>query len=165
MNAGGDTYFDVSFERVVPVPAAHLWRGWTDAAVLKRWFTPAPWVTTDAEVDPRPGGIFRTVMRGPDGEVGGGIGCVLEAIPNERFVWTSALGPGFQPQPQPTEGFHFTGMIELEQRGSSTLYRATGRHSSREDADAHAAMGFEVGWGMALDQLVALHSPTAPQSS
>lgn len=158
MNAAGDSHFDLTFERLVPVPAAHLWRGWTDAAVLKRWFTPAPWVTTDAEVDPRPGGIFRTVMRGPDGEVGGGTGCVLETIPDERFVWTTALGPGFQPQPQPTERFHFTGIIELEQRGSSTLYRATGRHTSRKDADTHATMGFEVGWGMALDQLVALYS-------
>jgi uncharacterized protein YndB with AHSA1/START domain len=37
-----------------------------------------------------------------------------------------------------------------------TLYRATGRHATQADADQHAAMGFEVGWGLALDQLVAL---------
>ena len=127
-----------------------------------KWFTPAPWKTIDAEIDPRPGGIFRTVMRGPNGETGGGgVGCVLEAVPNERFVWTTALGPGFRPNAVPEGGFHFTGIIELLPASaagaiSGTLYRATGRHATQANADQHAAMGFEVGWGMALDQLAAL---------
>jgi len=56
-------------------------------------------------------------------------------------------------------GFHFTGILEFlpaEAASSGTLYRATGRHATQADADQHAAMGFEVGWGLALDQLVAL---------
>lgn len=156
MNSSNLTHFDLHFERLVQVPAEHLWRGWTNAEILKMWFTPAPWVTTDAEIDPQPGGMFRTEMRGPNGETGGGIGCVLETIPNEKFVWTSALGPGYQPQPRPTGGFHFTGIIEFEQRSDGVMYRATGRHASHEEAESHREMGFEAGWGIALDQLVAL---------
>ncbi|MGA1149132.1 MAG: SRPBCC domain-containing protein, partial [Ilumatobacteraceae bacterium] len=130
------------------------------------------WKTIDAEIDPRPGGIFRTVMQGPNGESGGGgVGCVLEAVPNERFVWTTALGTGYVPNPVPDGGFHFTGILEFlpvdgvagrgatstgGTNGGGTLYRATGRHATQESADQHAAMGFEVGWGLALDQLVAL---------
>jgi uncharacterized protein YndB with AHSA1/START domain len=107
------------------------------------------------------------VMRGPNGEAGGdGVGCVLEAVPNRRFVWTTALGPGYQPNPVEEGGFHFTGILEFEPVAGGamgaaggtggTLYRATGRHATQADADQHAAMGFEVGWGLALDQLVAL---------
>ncbi len=166
MVAMSDAY-DLTFERVVPVTAAQLWQGWTDSATLMKWFTPAPWRTIDAEIDPRPGGIFRTVMQGPNGESGGGgVGCVLEAVPNRRFVWTTALGPGFVPNAPAEGGFHFTGILEFlpvdGNLGSSatstggTLYRATGRHATQESADQHAAMGFEVGWGLALDQLVAL---------
>ena len=40
---------------------------WTHPEHLKRWFTPAPWTTVDCEIDLRPGGIFRTTMRSPDG--------------------------------------------------------------------------------------------------
>ena len=157
MKSAQSSNFDLSFERVVPITAAQLWQGWTDAKTLMKWFTPAPWQTVDAEIDARPGGIFRTEMRGPNGETGGdGTGCVLEAVPNKRFVWTSALGPNFRPNPAPEGGFHFTGMVEFETVSGGTLYRATVRHTTQADADQHAAMGFEVGWGLALDQLVAL---------
>ena len=159
--------YDLTFERVVPVTAAQLWQGWTDSATLMKWFTPAPWKTIDAEIDPRPGGIFRTVMQGPNGESGGGgVGCVLEAVPNRRFVWTTVLGPGFVPNAPVEGGFHFTGILEFlpvdgdmardATSTGGTLYRATGRHATQAEADQHAAMGFEVGWGLALDQLVAL---------
>lgn len=148
---------DLSFERIVPVPAAHLWRGWTDPEVLVKWFTPAPWVTTEAEVDARPGGIFRTVMRGPNGEGNEGTGCVLEAVPNRRFAWTGALAPGFRPQPAPEGGFLFSAVIDLDEQQSGTRYRATVLHVTEDDARRHAEMGFEAGWGAALDQLAALY--------
>lgn len=73
---------DLVLELTVSISAEQLWQGWTDATMLKKWFTPAPWITTEAEIDPRPGGIFRTVMNGPDGERNEGTGCVLEAIKN-----------------------------------------------------------------------------------
>jgi len=83
--ASAEVSFDLSFERVVAPSANDLYDGWTRPEMLVQWFTPAPWRTTEAEVDTVPGGIFRTVMCGPDGERNEGTGCVLEAIPGERF--------------------------------------------------------------------------------
>jgi len=148
--------FDVSFVREVPITPAQLWQGWTDRETLLRWFTPAPWVTTDAEIDPRPGGIFRTEMRGPAGERNGGTGCVLEAVRDRRFVWTSALGPGYAPVARPEVGFLFTAVLEFAPAPAGATYRATARHTTQADADEHARMGFEAGWSAALAQLVAL---------
>lgn len=143
-------------ERDVRVSAEHLWRGWTDPSVLVQWFTPAPWRTTEAEVDCRPGGIFRTVMEGPDGERNEGAGCILEAAPGRRLVWTSALLPGYVPAPAVEGDFVFTAVIEMEPRDGGARYRATLFHSTPEDARRHSEMGFEAGWSAALDQLVAL---------
>lgn len=151
-----DTTFDLVIERVVPIRAAQLWRGWTDPETLKKWFTPAPWVTSEAEIEARPGGIFRTVMKGPAGEHNEGTGCVLEAVKDKRFVWTSALLPEFVPHARPEDGFFFTAIIEFEPVECGTLYRATVRHENATDAQTHAEIGFEAGWGAALDQLVAL---------
>ena len=101
--------------------------------------------------------MFRTVMCGPDGERNEGSGCVLEAVENERFVWTNALESGYRPVGS-SEGFLFTAIIEFTPSDRGTRYRATVRHATDADAAQHAEMGFEAGWGGALDQLVALFS-------
>jgi phospholipid transport system substrate-binding protein len=38
------------------VPFQKVFRGWTDPRLITRWFTPPPWITTNAELDVRPGG-------------------------------------------------------------------------------------------------------------
>ena len=113
---------DLQFERVVDVPRAALWAGWTQPALIKQWFTPAPWVTEDCEIELRPGGIFRTVMRSPEGKRYPNQGCFLEVVENERLVWTNALGPGFRPNTLsatdlPCASFAFTAMVPVTRRG------------------------------------------------
>ena len=50
---------DLTFERIIDVPKELVWRAWTEPALLKPWFCPLPWKTIDAEIDLRPGGMFR----------------------------------------------------------------------------------------------------------
>ncbi len=153
-----DPALDLVLERVVDVPRELVWAAWTRPDLIERWFTPAPWRTTDCRIDLRPGGSFFTVMRGPAGEVVENEGCYLEIVPNERLVWTSALAPGFRPRAQPEDaaGFLFTAVIALEPHVEGTRYTATGIHTDAESRKKHADMGFHAGWGKALDQLVAL---------
>lgn len=151
-----DPRLDLVLERVVDVPPELVWSAWTTPAHLKRWFTPAPWTTVDCEIDLRPGGIFRTVMRSPEGQEVEGVGCILEVIPNERLVWTGALLPGYRP-PRPASGdMPFTAIISLEPHRQGTKYTAIAIHRDEEDSARHVGMGFHEGWGKALDQLVEL---------
>src|SRR5438309_7366408 len=119
-----DPKLDLFFERIVDVPRELVWRAWTTPELLKKWFTPVPWRTVDCEIDLRPGGIFRTVMRSPEGEDFPAGGCYLEVIENERLVWTSVLTAGFRPTPQSANPDHnelaFTGVISLEPSGKGT---------------------------------------------
>ena len=48
-------------------------------------------------MDLRPGGMFRTVMRSPEGQEFPHVGCFLELIENEMMVITNALEPGYRP--------------------------------------------------------------------
>jgi len=118
---------------------------------VSKWFTPAPWTVVDCEIDLRPGGIFRTVMRSPDGKEFPNVGCYLEVIPHERLVWTDALLPGYRPAENP----FFTAIVTMEPRGSGTRYTAMAIHRDEAGRKRHQEMGFHEGWGKALDQLVA----------
>jgi uncharacterized protein YndB with AHSA1/START domain len=156
-----DPRLDLVLERTVDVPRELVWKAWTEPEHLKKWFTPAPWTTTECEIDLRPGGMFRTVMRSPEGqEFGEGASCYLEIVENEKLVWTNALEPGYRPARQsPQAGdadLVFTAVITLEPHGTGTKYTAIAIHRDEAGRAKHEQMGFHEGWGAALDQLVAL---------
>jgi uncharacterized protein YndB with AHSA1/START domain len=144
---------DLVLERIVDVRPALVWKAWTEPQHLKRWFTPAPWTTVDCQIDLRPGGIFSTTMRSPDGVVQPtNAGCYLEVVKEERLVFTDALGPGYRPS-----GKSFmTAMILLEPHGSGTRYTAIAMHADEATRKQHEDMGFHHGWNAALNQLIAL---------
>lgn len=154
--------FDLSLTRVVDVPRALVWRAWTDPDLLKPWFCPLPWKTIDCEIDLRPGGAFRTTMQSPEGERFHNEGCYLEITTGEKLVWTNTLLAGYRPSVIATTcgsddvGFPFTAMVELADDPNGTRYTATVIHADTAGRDTHARMGFNDGWGKALDQLVAM---------
>ncbi len=153
---------DLSFARTVDVPRSLVWRAWTEPELLMPWFCPLPWKTIDCEIDLRPGGMFRTTMQSPEGKEFPNVGCYLEVVPLTKLVWTNALLPGYRPS-LATEtcgsddaSFMFTAMVELADHTQGTRYTATVIHADEAGCKQHAAMGFESGWGTALDQLVAM---------
>lgn len=147
---------DLVFERIVDLPPEAIWRAWTTPALITQWFTPAPWETIASEIDLRPGGRFYTVMRSPEGQSFPHEGCYLAVEPCRRLVWTNALGPDFRPANTSAGGPIITAEITLTPEANGTRYHALARHATEADCQAHAAMGFEEGWGKALDQLVAV---------
>jgi len=149
---------DLIFERTVDVSATAIWKGWTNETQLKKWFCPQPWKTTECKIDLKPGGVFYTVMKGPNGEKMPGEGCFLEIVKNKKLVWTNALLPDFRPAANVVScsDFFFTATILLKTQGKKTKYTAIVRHKDVEGRKKHEELGFHEGWGAALDQLVSL---------
>lgn len=148
-----DPQLDLVLEREVDVPVARVWAAWTRAELLKQWFCPRPWSVPEAELDPRPGGIFRTVMQSPEGQLFPSEGCFLEVVPERKLVWTDALRAGFRPNEKP----FMTGVLLLEPLGERrTRYVAMAIHNDAAARQQHDQMGFYEGWGAALDQLIEL---------
>ena len=101
-------------------------------------------------------------MRLPEGQEFPNAGCYLEIVPNEKLVFTSALGPGYRPtSSEPAmrghaEELYFTAIITLESQGSRTKYTAIAIHGDEASSKKHEEMGFYQGWGAALDEIAAL---------
>lgn len=148
-----DPKLDLVLERVIDVPRHLVWEAWTKPEHLKVWFCPRPWSVADCEIDLRPGGIFRTTMRSPDGKEFPNTGCYLEVVPMERLIFTSVLLPGYRPAA--AGELPFTAIITMESQGTGTRYVAAALHQDEAGCEKHKARGFHQGWGTALDQLVA----------
>lgn len=147
-----DPELDLILEREVDVAPELVWKAWTEAEHLKKWFVPRPWTIAECRVDLRPGGEYFTIMRSPDGDEFPNSGCYLVIEPGRRLVFTDALLPGFRPAPEP----FFTAEITIEAIEGGTRYRARAMHRDQEGRDRHEAMGFHEGWGTCFDQLVEL---------
>jgi len=63
---------------------------WTIPALIRRWLGPADWVFVTCEFDPRVGGKWRFVTRGPDGFEMGSSGEILE-INRPGWIKTTEL--------------------------------------------------------------------------
>ena len=143
---------DLVLERIIDVPRELVWKAWTTPEHVKKWFCPAPWSVSHCEIDLRPGGVFLTIMKSPEGDEHTHEGCYLEVLPIERLVWTDALLAGYRPSEKP----FVTAIITFEEHGTGTKYTAVVKHKDSATREEHEKMGFSAGWNTALDQLIAL---------
>ena len=152
---------DLLLERTIDAPRSLIWQAWTDPEHVKKWWAPAPWTTSQCEMDLRPGGIFRTVMRSPEGRDFPHVGCFLELIENEKMVMTNALEPGYRPASVGKDGatadcadIAFTSILKLKALGGKTHYSIVVLHKDEAGRKRHEEMGFHEGWNTCLDQLI-----------
>jgi uncharacterized protein YndB with AHSA1/START domain len=79
----------LTLTRSYPVAPEKVWRAWTDAEAVRKWWGPGPGEpVSTAELDVRVGGRFRIVFGGPDGKAHECAGVYREVVPNRKLVFT-----------------------------------------------------------------------------
>jgi len=58
---------EIVIERTVNAPRELVWRAWTEADQIAKWWGPNGFTTTIHAMDVRVGGAWRFIMHGPDG--------------------------------------------------------------------------------------------------
>ncbi|WP_211251746.1 SRPBCC family protein [Andreprevotia chitinilytica] len=72
--------------RTFPAARELVFRAWSSADHLKRWFCPAGFSVPEAEVAFRNGGVFNICMRSPEGQEHWIRGQYVEIVPHTRLV-------------------------------------------------------------------------------
>ena len=80
----------LTLKRRLNVKPETVFNAWIDPKKVARWFGPGQAEAIRVEADPRTGGKYNFVMRGPDGEEHDVRGIYREVIPNEKLVFTWA---------------------------------------------------------------------------
>jgi uncharacterized protein YndB with AHSA1/START domain len=125
--------------RVFSAPRQLVFEVWTKAEHVSRWFAPRPLTMPRCEMDFRPGGAFRFVMRAPDGTDYPFDGAFREIVAPERIVFTGTIHEG---------NVAMTTITFAEQGDKTTL---TMHQTYTFESDA--TRGAKQGWTLTLDQL------------
>ena len=83
-----ETRPSLTIRRTFDAPRELVFKAWTDGDQLKRWCCPTGFTIPFSEGDIRPGGMFRTCMRSPQGEDNWLQGTYQDIVPVERITFT-----------------------------------------------------------------------------
>lgn len=116
-----------------------LFEAWTRPEHVRQWWGCDGSSISVCEIDLRVGGLWKLVIRMPDGSEHPFHGAYREIVPGERLVYSECYDV---PQVGSPEWLTTVSFEEVE---GKTLLTHTIRHSSREVRDAHLQAGMEAG--------------------
>ncbi len=139
---------EVTITRLLAAPRGLVFRAWTEAEHLARWWGPNGFSNPVCEVDARVGGELRIVMRGPDGTDYPMRGVFREVVAPERLVFTNfpvdALDRPLM------DGL--TTVTFAEEAGRTRLTVVT-RATGLSPVAARMLDGMQAGWTQSIDRL------------
>jgi len=143
---------EVTITRVFNAPRSLVFRMWTDAKHLAQWWGPREFTNPVCELDVRPGGAIRVVMRGPKGTPYDAdfpmSGTFQEIIEPERIVFTTvAEDNDGNPQIKGITTVTFT-----EANGKTTLTLVS-RATALVPVGVQMIEGMQAGWTQSIDKL------------
>lgn len=140
---------EVQMVRVFDAPRRLVFSALTQADLLKRWFSGPPgWSLAVCEIDARPGGAYRYVWHGANGEVMGMGGTFEEVVAPELLVANERFD-------QPWYEGAATSSIRLSESGGKTTLTLTVRYDSEQIRDAVLKFGATDGVDYSYDRLAA----------
>jgi uncharacterized protein YndB with AHSA1/START domain len=128
---------EIEMSRVFDAPRRLVFEAHSRAEHLRHWWGPRGFTMQSCELDIRPGGAWRFVLRKPDGREYAFRGEFREIVPPERIVWT------FEYEGAPGDIAIET--LTLVERDGRTTLTARSLYASREARDATLQSGMEQG--------------------
>ncbi len=138
----------VRVSRVLPASPERVFRAWSSAEHVARWFAPRPFTIPEAKVELRPGGPFDLLFRSPKGQEHRIRGVVLEVQQNRRLVIEMTVEDN-DGRPQ----FAARTEIDFTKVPDGTRLDAVQTYTVLDPKAAWMVEGAPQGWSATLEQL------------
>jgi uncharacterized protein YndB with AHSA1/START domain len=136
---------EILMTRVFDAPRDLVFEAHTSCEHMSHWWGPRRYEVAKCEVDFRPGGAWRIVQRGADGDEFGFRGEFREIVRPERIVWT------FEWEGLP--GHISVQTVQFEEHDGKTTLTAVAAFDTVEDRDGMLQSGMEQGAAETYDRL------------
>jgi uncharacterized protein YndB with AHSA1/START domain len=149
--------------RTFDAPRRLVFEAWTDPRHTVLWWGPKGFTNPVCEMDVRPGGTIRIVMRAPadaPAQVRGDhpmTGVFHEIVKPERLVFTSAVDDA-----DGNRVLEVLNTVTFIEHGGKTTLTLRARIVKATAQAAEMLAGMEAGWSQSLERLVALVARIAP---
>ncbi len=146
--ATGSSERELVITRIFDAPRELVFKAWTDPRHVAQWWGPKGFTNPVCEMDLRPGGALRIVMRAPDGAEHPMRGVFREVVEPERLVFTNIAVDA-----QGNTLLEGLTIVTFAEHGGKTKLTL---HTSAAGVAAEAAQmlaGMAQGWTESLDRL------------
>jgi uncharacterized protein YndB with AHSA1/START domain len=133
--------------RVFAAPREVVFKAWSSAEHIKRWFSPEGAEVSEAEVEFRPGGAIAVCMRLPDGTEHWSRGRFGEIVAPEKLTFEGEVSAGDKP------GFFVRTTVLFADEGASCRMTVEQNYEIYDQAFRSAVSGANEGWRTTLDKL------------
>lgn len=140
---------EILITRVFNAPREIIFDAVTKCAHVSNWYGPRGTEMLSCKIDLRPGGAWRFVQRGPDGNEYAFSGVYREMLRPERLVHTWNF-EGIPPGHESVE------TLTLEEQNGKTKWTSHSLFKSVEDRDGLIQSGMESGMRETMDRLAEL---------
>ncbi|MBL9156784.1 MAG: SRPBCC domain-containing protein [Verrucomicrobiales bacterium] len=146
--------FSYHLARMIAAPPAEVFRAWTQAPLLAEWWGPHALFNPECEIEAKPGGRLRILMREPGGTDLLVTGTVRECLP-ERSLHLDLRVPSCQagPAESPTD---LTVTVTFSDADGSTQLAVRIHFETPASRERCLEAGLATGWEEGLDSLSAL---------
>jgi len=156
----------IIIERVFEAPRERVWKAWTEADEVKKWWGPAGFTAPHVEIDFKVGGKYLYAMHGPAGTEFDrdlwSAGEYKEIVPLEKIVVSDYFSDEHGNKMNPSEHGLSTDMpaemdvtVKFEELdgGNTKLSIIYPVPQTEAQYQAMKNSGMEQGWGTSLDKL------------
>ena len=133
--------------RLFAAPREAVFKAWSSAEHIKRWFSPEHLSVPEAEIDFRPGGVFAVCMRMPNGAESWMRGAFTEIVAPERLGFTCEVIVDGKSR------FSVAPNVVFTAEHGGTRMTVNQSYEIHDDAYRSAVQGSNEGWRTTLDKL------------